>query len=150
MPRLARAASRLAALCLLGSVWHASCSAAGEPQRLFLEPKHQRTFGPQAVTPRGTIFYLRVLKKAEHNALRLYRCGVPCKTATSVKTWQPDSFQAGELLSWGTDEEGSYYFWNQDTLAGASVPATAHEFIGKKIRIYFESGAMVEAWHVLP
>jgi len=146
---LARGARAAALFGLLIGFAEAAGSANGE-QLLFLEPNYQRSFGPQKVTPRGTIFSVRVLKKAEHDALHLYRCDTPCKSAKSVKTWPADGYRAGDLLSWAAEEEGSYYFWAEDTRSAMSVTATMYEFKGRRIRIAFTSGALVEAWYVLP
>lgn len=144
---------RFAGAAVLFAVSIGFIKAAGSAQSeqlIYLEPNYQRSFGPQKVTPRGTIFSVKVLKKAEHDALHLYRCDTPCKTANSVKTWPADGYRAGDLLSWAADEDGSYYFWAEDTRNATSVTATTYEFKGKRIRIAFTSGAIVEAWYVLP
>jgi hypothetical protein len=130
---------------------------AGPPQKvsadaqlLYVEPNRQRSFGPQKPVPAGTTFYVKVLRKAQHDALRLHRCGVPCKTAVSVKVWEPDALRVGDQLSWRVEQDGTYYFWNEDSRDGSAKQATSHEFVGNRIRIGFDSGAAVEAWYVTP
>jgi hypothetical protein len=124
--------------------------AAAETGLLFVEPNRQRSFGPQKATPAGTLFFLKVLRKAEHNRFRLHRCGVPCSTAVTVKVWEPGEYKVGEELSWRADQDGTYYFWNQDARDQTSREITSHDFMGSRIRITFDSGAAIEAWYVRP
>jgi hypothetical protein len=142
----------VALLLCAGAAWAQSPSAppADKVRPLFVESKHQRTFGARQPTPAGTVFYIRVVSKAEGNAFRLHRCADPCKTATTVTVWKPDAYRSGDELSWRTTEDGTYYLWNQDVRTEASIPAFTNDFIGKRVRIMYESGAVIEAWHVLP
>jgi hypothetical protein len=144
----------LGALLLLAAHL-ASAQAAGEPvppqeRPLFVESKQQRSVGAREPTPAGTVFNIRVVRKADHNAFRLHRCGNPCKTATTVTVWSPETYRTGDALSWRTTEDGTYYLWNQDVRTGESIPAFTNEFLGKRVRIVYESGAIIEAWHVRP
>lgn len=144
-----RAAAMLALLACIAPV------AAADPptdktRPLFVEAAHQRTFGARQPTPAGTTFTIRVVRKADHNAFRLHRCADPCKTATTVTVWKPDVYRSGDELSWRTAEDGTYYLWNEDVRTQASVPAFSNEFLGKRIRIVYESGAIIEAWYVVP
>jgi hypothetical protein len=123
---------------------------AAQERPLFVESKQQRSIGAREPTPAGTVFNIRVVRKADHNAFRLHRCGTPCKTATTVTVWLPETYRTGDSLSWRTTEDGTYYLWNQDVRTGESIPAFTNEFLGKRVRIVYESGAIVEAWHVLP
>lgn len=138
--------------CLLLSIGHATpCeSAPDEPQLLYLEPQRQRSFGPQKPVPKGTVFHLKVVRKADGDALRLHRCAVPCKSAVTVKVWAPDAYRGGDELTWRVEEEATYYLWAQDVRGDTAVPATAYEFVGKRLRIYFDSSAVIEAWYVSP
>jgi hypothetical protein len=124
--------------------------SADKTRPLFVEPKHQRTFGAREPTPAGTVFHIQVIRKADGNAFRLHRCNDPCKTAATVTVWAPQAYRSGDQLSWRTVEDGTYYLWNQDVQTEASIPAFANEFVGKRVRITYESGAVIEAWHVLP
>jgi len=146
------AAVRLAALCCLLFVTAppTAVSAAEEIHLLYVEPQRSRTFGPQRVTPAGTQFHIKVLAKADHNTFRLHRCDDPCKTAETVKVWQAPDYRAGDELVWRGEREGTYYLWNQDSRDDRSLEATTHWFVGKRVRIAFESGAVIEAWYVVP
>jgi len=141
-----------AALCylLLLTALPTAASAADDMHLLYVEPQRSRTFAPQRVTPAGTEFHIKVLAKADHNAFRLHRCGGPCKTAETVKVWQAADYRVGDELSWRVEREGTYYLWNQDSREDRSLEATTHWFVGKRVRIAFESGAVIEAWYVLP
>jgi hypothetical protein len=134
--------------CLLLAVF-ATLARAGE-DLIYVEPQRSRTFGPQRVTPAGTVFHIKVLAKADHNSFRLHRCGDPCKTAETVKVWQAADYRAGDELSWRVERDGTYYLWNQDARDERSLEATTHWFVGKRVRIAFESGAVIEAWYVMP
>jgi hypothetical protein len=139
------------ALCAGSASAQSPAQPSGDKVRpLFVESKHQRSFGARQPTPAGTIFHIRVISKAEGNAFRLHRCADPCKTATTVTVWKPDAYRSGDELSWRTTEDGTYYLWNQDMRTEASIPAFMNEFLGKRVRITYESGAVIEAWHVLP
>jgi hypothetical protein len=137
-------------LSSLDSPRAAEDSPSAKVRPLFIESKQQRSAGAREPTPAGTVFNIRVIKKADHNAFRLHRCGDPCKTATTVSVWKPEAYRAGDELSWRTEKDGTYYLWNQDVRTGESIPAFTNEFLGKRIRIVYESGAIIEAWHVLP
>jgi hypothetical protein len=146
----------LAAFCCLVALpagspdVRAAGGAADEVRLIYVEPQHSRSFGPQRVTPAGTVFHLKVLTKADNNAFRLQRCGEPCKSAEIVKVWQPGDYRVGEELSWRVDREGTYYLWNQDPRDDRSVEATTHWFVGNRTRIAFDSGAVIEAWYEIP
>ena len=125
--------------------------AASGPQPLFVETAFQRTVGPRTPTPAGTIYSIKVIAKAEGNAFRLHRCTAdPCKSSTMVAMWKPDAYRSGEELSFKTTEPGIYYLWDQDVRSQKSIQAFANEFVGKRVRITFESGAIIEAWYTLP
>jgi len=146
----------LVLLVTLGINVQAGCAgpkptpAPAQAQLLYVEPNRQRSFGPQKPVPAGTTFYVKVLRKAERDALRLHRCDVPCKTAVTVKVWESAAYRVGDQLHWRVTQDGMYYFWNEDPRDGSAREATSHEFVGSRIRIGFDSGAAVEAWYVLP
>jgi len=117
---------------------------------LFVTPTTRKTFSTRNLTPAGTIFYVKVLKKAPHNAIRLHRCSVPCNTAVTVKIWEPDSYKSGDELSWRVDQAGTYYFWNQDRSKKAAVVATSDQYLDGKLQITFKSGAILEVWYTKP
>ena len=127
-----------------------SCAAADEVRLIYVEPQRNRSFGPQQVTPAGTVFHLKVLTKADNNAFRLQRCAEPCKTAETIKVWQPADYRVGDELLWRADREGMYYLWNQDPRDDRSVEATTHWFVGNRTRIAFDSGAVIEVWYEIP
>jgi hypothetical protein len=131
---------------------HAAPAAAAtdKSRPLFVESTYQRTFGAREPTPAGTVFTIRVVAKSDGNAFRLHRCGDPCKTSTTVALWRPDGYRTGEELSFRTTEGGVYYLWNQDVRTQKSIPAFTNEFLGKRIRIVYESGAIIEAWYTVP
>ena len=119
-------------------------------QRLSLEPNRKATFGPQKVTPAGTVFFIKVLKKADNNVLRLHRCNVPCNSAVSVKVWDANEYTAGDELNWRVPQEGKYYLWNQDPRNNTPMIAISSELTGDRLRITYDSGAVLEAWYVVP
>jgi hypothetical protein len=139
-----------AQLSLVDSAQAADDPVAAQERPLFVESKQQRSIGAREPTPAGTVFNIRVVRKADHNAFRLHRCSTPCKTATTVTVWSPETYRTGDSLSWRTTEDGTYYVWNQDVRTGESIPAFTNEFLGKRVRIVYESGAIIEAWHVRP
>ena len=118
--------------------------------RFYVTPTTRKTFTPRNVIPVGTVFHIKVLKKAQNDSIHLQRCGVPCDTAVEVKTWEPESYGAGDELSWRIDRIGEYYFWIRDRKTGAAIVASADAPAGDKLRITFESGAVLEAWYVRP
>ena len=127
----------------------AADAGSSDTQLLYVEASRQRTFGPQKPTPAGTTFYVKVLSRVAQDTLRLHRCDVPCKTATPVKVWPATQYSVGDELSWRADQEGTYYFWNQNARDGRSREASFHEFVGTRVRITFDSGTVIEAWYVL-
>ena len=115
-----------------------------------VETLHRNSFGPQIITPAGTIFYMSVVNKAEHVALRLQRCNEPCDTAVAVRIWQPHAYALGDVLIQRVDQQGRYYLWAQDIendLIDASVSDTLR---GDQLRIRFNSGTIIDAWYVAP
>jgi hypothetical protein len=118
--------------------------------RLYVTPTTRKTFSPQKVTPAGTVFYVKVLKKADDNAIRLHRCGAPCNNAATVKIWEPESYKSGDELKWRVDKDGTYYLWIQDRKKNAAVVASSDELSGGKLRIVFASGASIETWYIAP
>ena len=137
----------------LGALWAGKSCAAGpaDPAPLiYVEPQRNRTFGPQRVTPAGTVFHIKVVTKADNNALRLHRCGDRCKSAETVKLWQPSEYRVGDELTWTADRDGTYYLWAQDPRNGHSLEATSHWFVGNRTRIAFDSGAVIEVWYGAP
>ena len=143
----------IAALCVL-SVLSASDAAGAGPSDpaplIYVEPQRNRTFGPQRLTPAGTVFHIKVVSKADNNALRLHRCGDGCKSAETVKLWPSGEYRVGDELTWKADRDGTYYLWAQDARSGRSLEATSHWFVGNRTRIAFESGAVIEAWYGPP
>ena len=131
---------------------HVSAAAgASDPAPLiYVEPQRSRTFGPQRVTPAGTVFHIKVVSKADNNALRLHRCGDSCKSAETVKLWQPADYRVGDELTWRVDRDGTYYLWVQDPRDSHSLEASTHWFVGNRVRIALDSGAVLEAWYVVP
>jgi hypothetical protein len=146
----------LAALCCLLalaalSAGESAAAGASDPAPLiYVEPKRSRTLGPQRVTPTGTVFHIKVLTKADHNALRLHRCNDKCTNAETVKLWQPGDYRVGDELTWRADRDGTYYLWGQDPRDGRSLEVTTHWFVGNRTRIAFDSGAVIEAWYAVP
>jgi hypothetical protein len=128
----------------------AAAGASDPAPLIYVEPQRSRTFGPQRVVPAGTVFTIKVLTKADANALRLHRCGEACKSAETVKLWQPGDYRVGDELTWRADREGTYYLWAQDPRDGRSLEATTHWFVGNRTRIAFDSGAVIEVWYSLP
>lgn len=122
-----------------------------KPMRV--EPKNKYSVGPRGVTPAGTVFYAKVLTKADNIALRLHLCGEPCTTAETVRVWWPRTYAAGNELSERVEVEGKYYLWAEDVTKNgeASVDRAASDDIrGDKLRIIFESGTVIDAWYVVP
>src|SRR5262245_55805053 len=88
----------IAALCCCVLSFLSANEAAGagtsDPAPLiYVESQRNRTFGPQRETPAGTVFHIKVVTKADSNALRLHRCGDKCKSAETVKLWQPGDYR---------------------------------------------------------
>ncbi len=101
----------------------------------------------------GTVFYISVVAKAGNIAFRLHLCGERCNTATTIKVWQPQTYEAGDELSERVSQEGDYYIWSQIVLKEGedSVDrAVSDELRGDKLRITFESGTVIDAWYVMP
>jgi tetratricopeptide (TPR) repeat protein len=117
---------------------------------VFLEPSYKRTFGPQVVTPAGTMFHVRVVRKTEHSALHLHLCGESCDTATTVKVWAPASYAEGDELRWPVGDEGRYYLWSEDIEKGGATAARSEKVVEHRTQIVFESGAILEAWYTTP
>jgi hypothetical protein len=143
----------LACLVLLATLRAGQCAApaASEPALIYVEPQRNRTFGPQRVTRAGTVFHVKVLTKADNNAVRIHRCGeANCKSAETVKQWQPGEYRTSDELTWRAEREGTYYLWMQDPRDGRSLEATTHWFIGNRTRIAFDSGAVIEVWYEAP
>ncbi len=118
-----------------------------------VEPTNRYTFGPGRVTPAGTVFYVTVVTKANNIAFRLHRCDEPCTTAATVKVWQPQAYAAGDELSERVELEGKYYLWAQDVMKNgedAVDRAMSDDFRGYKLRIFFDSGAVINTWYVVP
>lgn len=128
----------------------AAAGASDPAPLIYVESQRSRTFGPQRVVPAGTVFTIKVVTKADGNALRLHRCGEGCKSAETVKLWQPGDYRVGDELTWRADREGTYYLWAQDPRDGRSLEATTHWFVGNRTRIAFDSGAVIEVWYSLP
>ena len=120
------------------------------PAQLEVKLPNRKTFGPQKITPAGTVFHLKILSKGEHDAIRLHRCGEPCNTASTVNIWEPKSYKSGDQLSWRVDQDGMYYIWIEDQAKKKSVVASSDELSGAKLRIVFASGAIIEAWYTTP
>ncbi len=118
--------------------------------RFYVTSTTRKTFTPRNVTPAGTVFHIKVLKKAENDSIQLSRCGVPCDTAVEIKIWKPESYRAGDELSWRIDRIGDYYFAILDRKTGAAIVASADHPSGDRLRITFASGAVFEAWYVMP
>lgn len=143
----------LAGLVLLTMLSPGLCAAtaAADPALIYVEPQRNRTFGPQRPTPTGTVFHVKVLTKADNNALRIHRCGDSnCKQAETGKLWQPADYRVGDELTWRADREAVYYLWVQDSRDGRSLEATTHWFVGNRTRIAFDSGAVIEVWYEAP
>jgi hypothetical protein len=71
-------------------------------------------------------------------------CRVP------IAVWRPEDYAAGDELSWRVTAPGSYYLWNQDPHSNAPMVAVSYEFAGNRLRITYDSGAVIEAWYVVP
>jgi hypothetical protein len=145
----------LALYCLLGltalsPAWTAAAGASDPAPLIYVEPQRSRTFGPQRVTPAGTVFHVKVLTKADNNALRLHRCNDNCTKAETVKLWKPGDYRVGDELTWQADRDATYYLWAQDPRDGRSLEATTHWFVGNRTRIAFDSGAVIEVWYAGP
>ena len=124
--------------------------ARGERPSLRVTPGKRKTFGPTKPTTAGTVFYIKVLKKGENDAIRLHRCGSPCDTAVNVKTWEAADYKAGDRLYWRADRDGEYYFWDREGKTGSASYASADEMVGEKLRISFASGTVLEVWYAAP
>ena len=140
----------LLALTALSPAETAAAGASDPAPLIYVEPQRSRTFGPQRVTPAGTVFHIKVLTKADNNALRLHRCGDGCKSAETVKLWQPADYRVGDELTWRAERDGTYYLWAQDPRDGRSLEATTHWFVANRTRIAFDSGAVIEVWYEGP
>ncbi len=113
-------------------------------------PTYRKTFGPGRVTLAGTVFYISVVTKTDSTAFRLHRCGEPCTTAVTVKVWQPQTYAAGDELSERVELGGEYYLWAQNVVKDEVDRAVSDDLRGDKLRITFESGAVVDSWYVTP
>ena len=115
-----------------------------------VEPTNRLSFGPADATPAGTSFYVSIVVKSDATAFRLHRCGEPCNTATTVKVWAPETYTAGENLVWRVDLAGEYYMWAQDVRTSGAIRAASDEARGSKLRIVFDSGAVIDSWYTTP
>ena len=115
-----------------------------------VEPMARNTFGPGEPIPAGTTLYVEIVTKVTTSGFRLHLCGTPCTTATTVKIWEPGSYQNGDVLAQQVMRPGEYYLWHQDTHSGQESPATADERYQNGRRIKFKSGAIVNAWYITP
>lgn len=127
-------------------------TAVSQPVNLpvRVEPTNRNTFGPGRVTPAGTVYYIRVVTKSDSTAFRFHLCGEPCNTAQTVKVWSPTTYAAGDELSEPAPVEGEYYLWAQDVVADGVDRAVSDTLRGDRLRITFESGAIIDSWYVIP
>ncbi len=115
-----------------------------------VEPTNRLSFGPADATPAGTSFYVSIVVKSDATAFRLHRCGEPCDTATTVKAWAPETYTAGENLVWRVELAGKYYLWTQDVRTSSAIRAASDEVRGGKLRVVFDSDAVIDSWYTTP
>jgi len=115
-----------------------------------VEPKYRFTFGPAGETPAGTVFNIRVLKKGESASIRLQLCGVDCATAAAVRVWEPAAYAVGDELSWRVEQAGEYYLWSENLAKEEPSAIVSDSVVDGKLRMTFDTGAMLEAWYVAP
>lgn len=119
-------------------------------QPVGVEPTRRLTFGPQREIPAGTVFHLRVVVKAPGITLSLNRCGDPCSSAVLVAFWFPNGYSAGDELTWKVNQPGVYYLGARDDKRKEASAIVSDERVDSWLRMTFDSGAILEAWYVLP
>ena len=117
---------------------------------VMVEPTNRLTFGPGGIAPAGTTFHISVVTKSDTTAFNLNRCGEPCTTAVTITIWQPEVYRVGDDLSWRAVSEGWYYMWAEDLRTNAPATAVSDQIRGSKLRITFDSGAVIDAWYTVP
>jgi hypothetical protein len=115
-----------------------------------VEPTNRLTFGPADATPAGTSFHISIVVKSDATAFRLHRCGEPCNTATTVDVRAPETYTVGENVVWRVDVAGRYYMWAQDVRTSSSIRAASDEVRASKLRMVFDSGAVIDSWYTIP
>jgi hypothetical protein len=142
------AAGYLAVAITAGSLGCASTQ--GDPHRVHVEPTRRLTFGPAVEVPPGTAFHILVVSAAPHATILLNRCGVPCNTTTLVAFWFSHGYAAGDVLTRSVDYGGTYYLWIRDHRTNEASAVLSDEVAGTRLRMTFDSGAVLEAWYVTP
>jgi hypothetical protein len=122
--------------------------AVAQPVRV--EPVRRLTFGPDHEVPPGTVFHIRIVAKAPGTTLMLNRCGVPCSTTTMVAFWFAHGYAAGDMLSRRVENGGTYYLWIRDDKRNEASAIVSDETAGSRLRMTFDSGAILEAWYEPP
>jgi hypothetical protein len=121
--------------------------AVAQPVRV--EPVRRLTFGPDHEVPPGTVFHIRIVAKAPGTTLMLNRCGVPCSTTIMVAFWFAHGYAAGDMLSRRVENGGTYYLFRDNKRNEASA-IVSDETAGSRLRMTFDSGAILEAWYEPP
>jgi len=80
----------------------------------------------------------------------LQRCGEPCDTAEGVAYWPPYSHEEGSELSAEGLVEGRYYMWARSLETESLIKPVADSLEDGRLRIEFESGAVIETWFAVP
>jgi hypothetical protein len=109
----------------------------------------RRDTNPPTDSPVGTTFHVKVLTKIDVVTIHLAVCGVPCNTASFVRSWGPSTYGVGDEIVWTVSTAGRYYFFLRDpTIAFQNV--TREERVGNHLRMTFETGTVLEAWFIEP
>lgn len=120
--------------------------SVSDSRRTFIPRRDTR---PLTDAPVGTTFHVKVLTKIDDVTIHLAVCGVPCNTASFVRSWGPSAYAAGDEIVWNVTTAGGYYFFLRDPKI-AFQDVVREERVGNRLRMTFQTGAVLEAWFVEP
>jgi hypothetical protein len=137
-------------VALLGFLVSSCVAHSSHVRPVVVEASNASTFGYPHSVPANTVFYVRVIRASPADQVHLNRCGELCHSASTIKVWPVDTFQAGDTLVWTVATPGEYYLWSENTRTSAASRVVAQRPVGSALRMTFDSGAEYEAWYVLP
>jgi hypothetical protein len=123
-----------------------STGCATPAGKFSVEPRLGITILPKSELTSGQTIEIRIIKLAEGEHFRLYKCGVPCNTAKHVLTWNKCCFPDVQFKPYEIRENGKHYFWMQRILEdGSSGPVLVDTIIYNDswTIVTFESGSKV-------